>query len=62
MLKLYDFLESGNCYKARLLMAQLGLPFERIDTNILTGETKTPAYLAKNPNEPDAGQVMPAFR
>ena len=49
-LKLYDFLESGNCYKARLLMTQLALEFERIDTDILTGETKTPAYLAKNPN------------
>ena len=29
-LKLYDFLESGNGYKVRLLLAQLAIPFERI--------------------------------
>lgn len=50
MLKLYDFLPSGNCYKVRLLLAQLGRPFRRIDIDILDGTTRTPEFLAKNPN------------
>jgi glutathione S-transferase len=48
-LRLYDFLPSGNCYKIRLLLTQLGVPFERIETNILQGETRTREFLAKNP-------------
>ena len=50
MLRLYDFWESGNCYKVRLLLSQLGVPFECIETDILGGATRTPAFLAKNPN------------
>lgn len=50
MLKLYDFLPSGNGYKVRLLLTQLGIPFERINIDITKGESRTPEYLAKNPN------------
>ena len=50
MLHLYDFLPSGNCYKIRLLLQQLGIPYQRIDINILKGESRTPEFLAKNPN------------
>jgi glutathione S-transferase len=50
MLRLYDFLESGNGYKVRLLLTQLGVPFERTQVDILKGETRTPAFLALNPN------------
>ena len=50
MLKVYDFTGSGNGYKVWLLMSQLGMPFERIERDILKGETRTPAFLAKNPN------------
>lgn len=50
MLRLYDFLPSGNSYKVRLLLAQLKIPFERIEVNILQGETRTPEFLSKNPN------------
>lgn len=50
MLRLYDFLPSGNSYKVRLLIAQLKIPFERIEVNILQGETRTPEFLSKNPN------------
>jgi len=46
MLRLYDFLESGNGYKVRLLLTQLGLPFERIELDITKGQTRTPAFLA----------------
>jgi glutathione S-transferase len=49
-LKLYDFYESGNGYKVRLLLAQLGLAYERIELDILKGATRTPQYLAINPN------------
>jgi glutathione S-transferase len=50
MFKLYDFLPSGNCYKIRLLLNQLGIAFERIDINILAGESRTPEFLKINPN------------
>ena len=50
MLRLYDYLPSGNGYKVRLLLTQLGVQFERIELDIVKGETRTPAFLAKNPN------------
>ncbi|MBM3556035.1 MAG: glutathione S-transferase family protein [Alphaproteobacteria bacterium] len=62
---LYDYLSSGNGYKARLLLAQLGIPYRRIELDIDKGETRTPAFLAKNPNgripalELDDGTVLP---
>jgi len=50
MLRLYDYFESGKCYKVRLLLTLLARPFERVHLDILKGETKTPEFLAKNPN------------
>ena len=50
MLTLYDFLPSGNGYKVRLLLSQLGRPFRLVELDILKGETRTPEYLAKNPD------------
>jgi len=50
MLRLYDFHESGNGFKVRLLLSQLGTPVERIEMNILEGETRTKDFLARNPN------------
>jgi glutathione S-transferase len=50
MLRVYGVSESGNCYKVKLLLAQLELPFEWVEVDMLGGETRTPAYLAKNPN------------
>jgi len=50
MIRLYDYLESGNGYKIRLLLTQLGVPFERIELNITKGETRTPEFLRKFPN------------
>ena len=49
-MRLYDFHESGNGYKVRLLLNQLGIPHERIELDILKGETRTPDFLARNPN------------
>jgi glutathione S-transferase len=50
MLKLYDYLESGNGYKVRLLLHQLGIPYERIELDITRGETRTPEFLRLNRN------------
>ncbi|MFL6603309.1 MAG: glutathione S-transferase family protein [Steroidobacteraceae bacterium] len=47
---LYDYLDSGNGYKIRLLLAQLEKPYNWVELDILANETRTPAFLAKNPN------------
>ena len=39
MLTLYDFMGSGNGYKVRLLLAQLGVPYRLVECDILKGET-----------------------
>jgi len=49
-MRLYDFLASGNGYKVRLLLHQLGVPFERVEVDILSGMTRRPEFLGKNPN------------
>ena len=49
-LVLYDYLPSGNGYKVRLVLRQLGLPYELVELDIKRGETRTPEFLAKNPN------------
>lgn len=48
--RLYDYPPSGNGYKVRLLLSQLGIPFDYVELDILKGETRTPEFLAKNPN------------
>ena len=50
MLTLYDFMGSGNGYKVRLLLAQLGTPYKLVECDILKGQTRTPEFLARNPN------------
>jgi glutathione S-transferase len=50
MLTLYDFTGSGNGYKVQLVLTHLGLPYKRIERDILKGETRTPEFLAKNAN------------
>jgi glutathione S-transferase len=51
MLRLYDYWESGNCYKVRLLLAQRGIPYERVPVDILKGETRSDAFQTRNPNQ-----------
>lgn len=41
---------SGNSYKVRLLLARLGIAYRQVEVDILKGETRTPAFLAKNPD------------
>ena len=50
MFKLYDFLDSGNGYKVRLLLTLQGHAFERIEVDIDHGASRTPEFLKKNPN------------
>jgi glutathione S-transferase len=52
MATLYDYLPSGNGYKVRLLLAQLGIPFELVQMHmdLERSDTRTPEFLAKNPN------------
>ena len=45
---LYDHPASGNCLKARVLLRQLELPYERVTVDLFTGETRTEEHLARN--------------
>jgi glutathione S-transferase len=45
MVRLHDNASSGNAYKVRLLLAQLGIPCERIEYDIDHGATRTPEFL-----------------
>ena len=47
---LYDYLDSGNGYKIRLALAQLGEPYRWVELDIIAGATRQPGFLAKNPN------------
>ncbi|WP_309739526.1 glutathione S-transferase family protein, partial [Chamaesiphon sp. OTE_20_metabat_361] len=49
MLKLYEYASSGNCYKIRLLLNQLGIAYQRIPVDILKGESRTAEFLMMNP-------------
>ena len=49
MLRLYDYLPSQNAWKVRLLLSHLGLKCERVPVSIFEGESRTDAYLDKNP-------------
>src|SRR5258708_5023413 len=65
MITIHGYSPSGNCHKLRMLLAHLGRrldhDFRWIETDSAHGATRTPEYLAKNPNgkvpllERDAG-------
>jgi glutathione S-transferase len=46
----HGFSPSGNCHKVRLLLEQLGRPYDWKETRSDTGATRTPEFLAINPN------------
>jgi glutathione S-transferase len=46
---LYDNAWSGNCYKVRLLLTQLGLPFERRDLDVVHRTNRPEILGALNP-------------
>lgn len=49
-LKVYGDIYSGNCYKVKLLLCRLGLAHDWTHVDILQGESRTPSFLALNPN------------
>ena len=49
-MKVYGDIKSGNCYKIKLLLSLLDTPHEWVHVDILQGETRSSAFLAKNPN------------
>jgi len=50
MYRLYDYLPSGNGYKVRLVLKYLGLSYEVVEKDVKKSETRTPEFLAMNPN------------
>ena len=38
MIRLHDFAASANCFKVRMLLSQLGLPYERVPVDIFAGD------------------------
>ena len=64
-MKLYDYAPSGNGYKVRLLLAHLGIKYERIEVDSNAGGTQTPEFLKMNANGKiptvvlDDGMVLP---
>jgi glutathione S-transferase len=49
MYRLHDALVSGNGYKCRMMLHHLGIPFERIEVDILAGESRTEPFSRLNP-------------
>ncbi len=49
MLRLHDYVASANCFKVRLLLAQLGREYERVPVDIFDGDTLTDEFAALNP-------------
>lgn len=50
MITIHGMCASGNCYKLQLLLSQLDQPYRWIEVDTLNGGTRTPEFLAKNPN------------
>jgi glutathione S-transferase len=48
-MRLYDYAASANCLKVRLVLAQLGRPYERVPVDIFAGETLTDEFGRMNP-------------
>jgi glutathione S-transferase len=64
VITVYGFSVSGNCHKVRLLLEQLDREYRWVETDSARGDTRTPEYLAMNPNgkvpviELDDGRVL----
>jgi glutathione S-transferase len=64
-MRLYDYGPSPNCYKVRLLLAQLGIEYEKVPVDIFGGDTLSEDYGRINPSrrvpvlEPEPGRYLP---
>jgi len=63
-MRVYGDIQSGNCFKIKLLLAWLQRPHEWVHVDILAGETRTAEFLRRNPVgkipvlELDSGQTL----
>jgi glutathione S-transferase len=48
--KVYGDRRSGNCYKVALILSLTGRKFDWVETDVIKAETRSPAFLAQNPN------------
>jgi glutathione S-transferase len=48
-IRLYNSQVSGNCYKVRLLLAHLGIPYERVELDVVDRSNRADVLGAKNP-------------
>jgi glutathione S-transferase len=64
-MRLYDYAASPNCYKVRLLLAQLRIEYERVPVDIFGGDTLAEEFARINPGrrtpvlEPEPGKHIP---
>jgi len=65
MMRVFGVSISGNCYKVRLVLEQLALPYEWVEVDMMAGGTHTPDFLSMNPNakvpvlEIEPGKYLP---
>jgi glutathione S-transferase len=50
MYTIYGDVNSGNCYKVKLLAEQLSLPYSWVAMDTMNKETRSAAFQSKNPN------------
>lgn len=50
MLRIYGDIQSGNCYKVKLLCLLLDIQHEWVHMDIVAGDTRNELFLQKNPN------------
>ena len=50
LVKIYGDIQSGNCYKVKLLTTLIEIEHEWIEVDILANETQSDSFLTKNPN------------
>lgn len=49
MIRLHDSELSGNCYKVRLLLNMLSVPYEKVNVDFVNRQHESPSYLELNP-------------
>lgn len=65
MVTVYGMSDSGNCYKVKLLLEQLGAPYRWVEVDVLNAETRGAEFLERNPNgrvpllEYEPGRYLP---
>jgi len=50
MFTVFGMADSGNCYKVKLALEQLGKPYRWVEVDSTRGETRSKEFLSRNPN------------